>query len=237
MKKKRTKTEIFYLSLRILIILIFFAAILEIIFTRRSDQDVSRDIYVTFQSLLLLIITFIPNFISKTWKVDIPSTIEVLFILFAASHILLGEIGRFYSRFTWWDSLLHFISGGLIALVGFSLVNLLNQHEKINVVMSPFFSAVFAICFALAVGALWEIAEFSFDSLAGGNSQRYANIYTKEDYIGQQALFDTMKDLILDLIGAIIIGVVGFFDIKLRQGKGWMDKFEIIRIESSKENK
>ena len=233
MKKNNHKTKWFYLTLRIQIVVIFILTIAEILFGRKVDSDLSRNIYIMIQSFFLMLVTFIPLLVSKTWRVEISSILEVLFILFVVSHVLLGEIGRFYARFTWWDSMLHFISGGLIALFGFSLINLLNQHEKINVVMSPFFSAFFVVCFALAVGALWEIAEFSFDTFFGSNSQRYANIYTGNDFIGQQALFDTMKDLILDLIGALIIGVVGYFDIKHRQGKGLIDKFEIIRVKSN----
>lgn len=229
------KTKILYASVRILIVLIFIAVLLESVFSKRSDADNSRNIFITIQAGFLMILTFIPWLITRTWKVEIPSVIEILFILFSVSHALLGEIGYFYARFSWWDSLLHFISGGLIAIIGFSLINLLNQNENLNIVLSPFFSAVFVICFSLAMGALWELTEFTFDFLAAGNSQRHTNIITGNAYIGQSALYDTMKDLALDLLGAIIIGVIGYFDLKHREGKNLIKKIEIIQIENKTE--
>lgn len=78
------------------------------------------------------------------------------------------------------------------------------------------------ICFSLAVGAIWEILEFITDGLFGLNSQEFyassGTFDTVQPRIGRDALWDTMVDLILDLLGAIIIAVVGYFDIR-RQKK------------------
>ena len=39
------------------------------------------------------------------------------------------------------------------------------------------------------------------------------------------ALYDTMKDLILDSIGGILIAIVGYFDIKFN--KGFVEKLKV----------
>ena len=231
--QRHKKTQMLYRIIRVLVLLIFIGAFVEIFFNRRSEADVSRDILVSLQALALLLLTYVPYFITKKWSVEIPSVLEVLYILFAASHLLLGEIGSFYARFSWWDSMLHFISGGLIGIVGFSLINLLNQHEKTEMHLSPFFTAVFVVCFAVTLGVIWEIAEFAYDYVAMGNSQRHTDLYTGIPYVGQRALADTMKDLILDLIGAIIIAVIGYFDLKHREGKGLIKRFEIVPVKSN----
>lgn len=51
-------------------------------------------------------------------------------------------------------------------------------------------------CIALAFGALWEIFEFGVDQLLNGNLQR-------------GSLRDTMWDLMVDAIGALIMARVG----------------------------
>ena len=59
--------------------------------------------------------------------------------------------------------------------------------------------------------------EYSYDSLMGTNSQQFmatttGSIFTPEDepLCGHAALRDTMQDLILDLVGALIVAVYGF---------------------------
>ena len=65
--------------------------------------------------------------------------------------------------------------------------------------LSPVFIAVFAFCFALAMGAVWEIYEFTMDSVFGTNMQKYM-LDNGTALIGQAALQDTMKDIIVDAI-------------------------------------
>ena len=60
--------------------------------------------------------------------------------------------------------------------------------------LSPVFIAVFAFCFALALGAVWEIYEFTMDSVFGTNMQKYM-LDNGTALIGQAALQDTMKDI------------------------------------------
>ena len=71
--------------------------------------------------------------------------------------------------------------------------------------------------FALSLGAVWEIGEYLMDDWFGLNSQQYmmttSTTFTgKEDIplVGHQALKDTMKDLILDAGGAIVVATTGY---------------------------
>ena len=72
---------------------------------------------------------------------------------------------------------------------------------------------MFAFCFALAAGSVWEIYEYTFDGLLTLNMQKYA----LEDgtlLVGREALRDTMKDIIVDALSALIISILGFLTIK-----------------------
>jgi hypothetical protein len=84
-----------------------------------------------------------------------------------------------------------------LGALGLSVVSLLNQSEAITVSLSPVFVALFAFCFALSLGVVWEIYEFIIDGLLHTNAQKYA-LESGEPLIGQAALMDTMKDLIVD---------------------------------------
>ena len=50
----------------------------------------------------------------------------------------------------------------MIGALGFSIVTLLNKTEKVPIVLSPLFVALFSFCFAVTLGVIWEFYEFTF---------------------------------------------------------------------------
>lgn len=102
--------------------------------------------------------------------------------------------------------MLHAISGIILGIIGFMFVYVLNSKYK-EVTLSPCFVIIFAICFAISIGVVWEFFEFGMDRLFGFNMQRYR-------LEGQDGLVDTMTDLFVDFVGAILTAVVGYVYIK-----------------------
>jgi uncharacterized membrane protein YjdF len=135
----------------------------------------------------------------------------------------------FYEKFNWWDSMLHTLTGSMIAILGFSIVNSINYSKKHSMNIDPVLVALFAICFAITIGVLWEIVEYGVDGTFGTNMQRYADLYTSVDFVGRRALMDTMKDLMLDTIGASVIAIIGF--ISIRHQKDAFREWTISKIE------
>ena len=71
--------------------------------------------------------------------------------------------------------------------------------------------------FSLGVGALWEMTEYVIDIILGTNLQQFilrktGAIITPEDIplCGQEALADTMKDLVIDLGSSLLVAVYVF---------------------------
>ena len=81
--------------------------------------------------------------------------------------------------------------------------------------LSPLFVALFAFCFALATGAVWEIYEYACDALMGLNMQKYATEQGAQ-LVGRAALRDTMKDIIFDALAALLVAAAGYFSIRKR---------------------
>ena len=211
---KKTRLEIFYIVIRILSLGLFISNIIFAV-TTKDDSHRSRLIFNTVQSCLMFIFTFFPGYIEKVVNVDIPNFMEVIFIIFCLCHFILGEISDFYIKVPHWDSILHTISGSMFAILAFSLIGLLNDLKKVS--LSPLFVALFALCFSMAVGGVWEIIEFGVDLLFHTNMQRFDNSVTREPFMGQLALMDTMKDLILDFLGALVICVMGYIGMQSKQ--------------------
>lgn len=160
-----------------------------------------------FILVLTLILTFYPNILERRFRVYLPASIQIIITLFIFAAQYLGEIKNFYDRFWWWDLMLHTTSGFVLGIIGFMFVYLLNKNYDSNVKLSPVFISLFAFCFAVMIGAIWEIYEFSMDRLIGLNMQKFRGP-------GQDGLIDTMFDLIVDTIGAFIVSVLGYLNSK-----------------------
>lgn len=149
----------------------------------------------------ILILTLIPAIVQHSYRVYIPVEFHLATILFVFASLYLGEIQAYFTYFWWWDVVLHTASGMLLGLAGFTLVYVLNKEKRSQLQLSPLFLAIFSFVFAVAIGAIWEIIEFSLDQAFGTNLQK-------------SGLVDTMWDLIVDVAGALFISVIGYFYIK-----------------------
>ncbi len=154
-----------------------------------------------FLASLTFFLTFLPAIIGKNYKIFLPLELEFLVLIFIYATLFLGEIKEYYLIYWWWDVLLHTLSGFILALIGFFIVFILNQDSKVNLHMGAGFVALFSFTFALSIGAVWEIFEFCMDMFFGLNMQK-------------SGIVDTMTDLIVDSIGAIIVSIGGYFYVK-----------------------
>ncbi len=185
-----------------------------------QEHQILRSDYVLMllQCCLGLVVMTLPMVLQRRFSLRIPGAMTILYFIFLYCAIYLGEVRSFYYRIPNWDIILHTFSGGMLGGFGFLLVSALNSSEKTQVELSPFFVSLFAFSFALCVGALWEIYEFAGDSLFGLNMQKF-RLADGTPLVGQAALADTMEDMIVDAIGALVIVVIGYIDMKRRKTK------------------
>lgn len=170
---------------------------------------------------IVMLLTLSSTLIWRRFGVDIPAEFQLLTVLFVFAALFLGEIRNYYGRIWWWDMALHTSSGLLLGIVGFLLVYVLNESRRIDMYLRPIFVALFAFMFAISVGVMWEIFEFAMDSLFKTNMQK--------PMLGDPSgLTDTMWDLIVDTLGALIISVLGWRYMERQQQsfiENWIRKF------------
>lgn len=174
----------------------------------------------------IMVITLLPLFLKKGLLVFIPPEFELLAIGFIFASLFLGEVRGYYVRFWWWDIALHTASGFLLGIIGFLLVHVLNEMKEIDVHMKPGFVAFFAFLFAVGMGAIWEIFEFGMDHFLGTNMQ-------KEMLGDPSGLTDTMFDLIVDALGALIISVLGYGYLKTSGNTSFLERWIRAFIDSN----
>ena len=215
-RSKISKTKLMYIIVRVVIALLLIFNIVAF-FIDEDDSQKGRAAFNAAQSFMMLVCTFVPGFIERTGKVSVPNVMSVVFICFCLAHFVVGEIGELYVRSKVFDSILHTLSGSMVAILGFSIIRLLNDSDKTDIKLDPLFVSIFVVCFSVTIGVLWEIVEFAADTFSGSNMQRYSDSVTREPFMGRAALFDTMKDLILDGIGALVVAVISFIDMRRKK--------------------
>lgn len=171
--------------------------------------------------LAIMAVTGAPAVLGHRLPVRIPAEYELLAILFVFAALFLGEFRSYYKRFWWWDIALHATSGLLLGILGCLLVYALKENTRIDLHMRPGFVPLFAFAFAVAVGALWEVFEFAVDQLFGTTMQK--------PMLGDPSgLTDTMWDLIVNALGALVVSAFAWWHMKRNQRSFvdiWIDRF------------
>ena len=250
LRRKRNVTAV-YLLLRFAVILIMIAQ-----FFNGNFENV-------FLCLLTLVLLMLPTMIERSLMIDLPNTLEIIIMLFIFAAEMLGEIQAFYTTYQGWDTMLHTLNGFLCAAIGFSLVDMLNRHERFSLSLSPVFMAIVAFCFSMTIGVLWEFFECAMDQLflldmqkdsimhsissvmldpTGGNTPVIIRDITDVIVVagGEEiplglggyldvGILDTMKDLAVNFVGAVIFSFIGYFYVKNR-GRGWFARRFIPRV-------
>lgn len=212
---KKITGRLLFISLLLSIIFIIFKIVNTPPISSEVEYTKVRSDYVLMllQCILGIIVMAIPSAIEKKFSIEIPNKMEVMYFIFLYCAIYLGEVRNFYYLIPYWDVILHAFSGAMLGALGFSLVSYLNEMEFLDMNLSPFFVALFAFCFALASGAVWEIYEFLADGLLGTNMQKFI-LVDGVVLIGREALVDTMTDLIVDALSSLVITIIGYYSIK-----------------------
>ena len=125
-----------------------------------------------------------------------------LFLLFVLALHAIALIWSLYYVLPWFDTPMHALGGlamGLIALAVWQAnVEQLTLRPK-AILSARLLLYFFVLGFVAIVGIVWEWHEFALDALRAWHGVA--------DHLAQPGLFDTMKDLFLDLAG----GTTAFF--------------------------
>ena len=127
----------------------------------------------------------------------------MVMFLFVYSGMFLGSVNGVYYSISWWDSFLHFLSGLPAGLFAYSIALHAYRRADGRAGLSHGIALLFIFCFVMTVGALWEIVEYACDTFLGMNMQR-------------ASLLDTMSDMLLNSLGAVLFTVAAHFGLKGR---------------------
>lgn len=204
-------------------------------------QAMMRNYESMFFCILTILLLYVPSWVQVKLRIELPPALEITILCFIFAAEILGEVNAFYVNVPNWDTMLHTLNGFLAAAVGFSMVLLLNDDERLTFDLSPLFLALVAFCFSMTIGVLWEFFEFGMDYFLGTDMQKDTVIHAihtvaldatrtnkvvtipniQDVVINGESLglggyldigiIDTMKDLFVNFIGAVVFSITGFF--------------------------
>lgn len=230
-----------------------------LIFGIMITQLIDKDYHNVFICILTSGLLVLPSFFEIKWEIRLPSTFQnmLLFYIFCAE--ILGEVLEFYVLFPWWDIALHAFNGFWVAAIGYSFAVIMNKDDKTTYKISPKLVVIIAFCFSMTIGVFWEFFEFSVDTMfisdmqkdtvvksissvmldpAGGNKAISVNNITNVIVNGQElgfdgyldiGLIDTMKDLLINLIGAVVFSVLCYIHLKSDSKWNFISNFIILK--------
>ena len=228
---------------------IVFAVLRALVIVTLVRQIMLGSYESAFFCALALLLLYVPSWIQVKLRIELPPALEITILCFIFAAEILGEVNAFYVVVPNWDTMLHTLNGFLAAAVGLSMVILLNDNEKVVFDLSPFFLALLAFCFSMTIGVLWEFFEFFMDSFFGMDMQKDTVVHaihsvtldpTRTNQVvtisgitdtavnGESlglggyldiGIIDTMKDLFVNFLGALVFSVSGYFYARSRGKK------------------
>jgi len=138
-----------------------------------------------FNSLTSTVLIIVIYFFTERKNIFKKDSRRLIFIFILLS-LFGGNSLNLYHIIPYWDRILHFLSGFIIAKIGFEIYNKIEKNIKNKKLIS-----LFALLFSISCACVWEIYEFFSDILFKTNAQN-------------NSLNDTMWDIILGISSAIL---------------------------------
>lgn len=172
-------------------LLLWFGMVVSFLYTVWMQEW--KNVFVVFMAAFL---SGVPYVLEKNFGVTIAKRLRFGIIAFLFATLIIGQVNSFYTQFPWWDTALHFVSGLGLTVIGFAILT--SIYPRHNLRIKPYFTSLFAFAFTAMMAALWEVFEFATDTLK------------LTEGLMQAGNTDTMSDIIVALLAALIVCVGGF---------------------------
>lgn len=180
-----------------------------------------------------LLLATLPMLLEKLLHCRISLPVYIFALAYAIGPML-GHCWKLYYTVPVWDKLLHICGGVMFAILGAFFFDLLVKNKELPVVR-----IIFALCFSMAIALIWEFCEFGADTFLGMDMQDDTVIHSLTSYLLGESLgvtgsieniqsvtvngmvlpgyidiglIDSMLDMLLETLGAIVTCLVIWFN-------------------------
>lgn len=162
----------------------------------------SKEWNTFFMSILAIVSIFLPfivTYIANKKKILLPSSFQLISLIFILLAQYFGEIKKFYSMFWWWDLFLHGIFGSYMVIIGLHLIQgIIIKEKETTKQRFTIFTLIFAFCFSITLGTMWEMFEFIGD-------------FIFKSRMVKGGITDTSTDILIKIFSAFITSMVYYY--------------------------
>lgn len=160
-------------------------------------------------ALLVILLSLIPYCLHSFFQIKVDTFSSILYYGILFMTLYLGSACHYYDKYSWWDRLVHFLSGVSFVGFGIALALLCPGIHRFGILL-------FSYTFSITLHAFWEVMEYITDCRTHGNAQRWQKRHDSNNHVSEKAiqpagLVDTMNDLICCMSGAALAVVIWWF--------------------------
>jgi len=222
-KKKIMRLKLLYGIFLLILFLELLGSLGALIF---GDTQAIRDAGIS--NLFLVVITagaiLSPWIVESRYDIDIPDFLEVILLVMLFIAVFLGFMNDYYENVKNFDKFTHAMSGVTLSIVAFQTLYIFNKSKKNSFKIGSLAMSLFAYTFSITLLVLWEFYEFFIDTVSynienvdAKNMQRYLWINDSIIFPQDYGLFDTMIDLCVGALGALVVVIVGYLLIRNKE--------------------
>ncbi len=175
---------------------------------------------------------------------QVPSYVQNISVILLFLASFGGKYLNLYYDLQLWDSALHLVGGGLGVIGGYEIVCCMQKRDKSTANLKIILLCAFGYSFIVSTG--WELFEFIFDQIACagggiGDAQHWcfalAEGTPKEAtiippvYPERWPIMDTMIDIVLNTVGAVIVYITLRFVPYHHRGENDLNKIYAVKAE------
>jgi hypothetical protein len=175
-----------------------------------------------------MVLSFLPYLCEKILKIHLAPSVNLFIQIFGLMGIACGETLDCYYHFSAWDDVMHFLSGVWVSFLAYAFLYAAMGNDQLG--HRNLYLCLGSFLISLAVGFLWEIYEFSFDTLFGTDMQKtipegvffnggnsFADLHGTDSELAaffrssagyRYAIADTMSDLVECFLGSLLFQLV-----------------------------
>lgn len=188
------------------------------------------------QAFCGIFLVFVPLMLEAISKLRIPVFNILFYEIYLFMALGFGSTMEGFARYHGFDNVAHFVAGALGTVIGVSIwINTIDKPQTMKngrPNMGPGYA--FGLFMTGCLGVFWEIFEYVVDIIIPYRNAQRTMFPDGTPRMGKDALWDTMKDLVVNIIGAAF----GIFLVWLfyRLCKGCYDRQLVILQDERKKN-
>lgn len=155
-------------------------------------SELDEDFIVILKDASIVLTVTLPYLFEKVTGFKISSVFKTIWIVFIFMAHYLGVIAELYNTISYYDKIVHTVSGVLSASLALIILNNTKSSG-----MGKAFSVLFIVAFSALCAVSWEVFEYVCDNLFDGDAQR----------VTLTGVGDTMQDMIVALFGSLMFSV------------------------------